>query len=279
MGFADTLAPTVRYNMTTELWGTVAFGVFWAAAIQFIPVVMRRMGAGTELIALYQAQTYLGSILTSFSIVLMRRRRTKTFAVWCWAIGRSLFLTFALVGQVKWLLVVMAAFWLMEAFPSPAYTRIVKAIYPEGVRGKAMSVVRLGMTAAIIIVTPLAGWVLDHWGFRVLFPLAGVMGLTATWFFNRLDVDEGTLPPRQPRSMRALWSILGTNRNFAIHLPGSRCSGWARWSAWRSIPSSRWTGCNCRILSWGCWARHSRFCGCWASSIGAVRWIGTAEFG
>ena len=220
MGFADSLAPTVRYNMMTELWGTVAFGVFWAAAIQFIPVVMRRMGAGTELIALYQAQTYLGSILTSFSIVLMRRRRTKTFAVWCWAIGRSLFLAFALVSQVKWLLIVTAAFWLMEAFPSPAYTRIVQAIYPEGVRGKAMSVVRLGMTAAIILVTPLAGWVLDQWGYRVLFPLAGGMGLLATWMFNRLDVDEGTLPSRQPRSMRSLWSILGTNRNFTIHLAG-----------------------------------------------------------
>ena len=218
LGFADSLAPTVRYNMMTELWGTVAYGVFWAAAIQFLPVVMRRMGAGTELIALYQTQTYLGSILTSFSIVLMRRRRTKTFAVWCWAAARSLFLVFALVNQVSWLLVVTAFFWLLEAFPSPAYTRIVQAIYPQGVRGKAMSVVRLGMTAAIILVTPLAGWVLDTWGYRVLFPAAGVIALLATWLFNRLDVDEGVLPPRQPRSMRSLWSILGTNRNFAIHL-------------------------------------------------------------
>lgn len=221
LGFARALAPTVRYNLFTELWGTVLFGVFWAAAIQFIPVVLRRMGAGSDLIALYTAQTYLGSILTSFSIVLMRRRRTKSFAVWCWMIGRSLFLLFAIIENVPWLLAVTALFWVLEAFPSPAYTRIIQAIYPEGVRGQAMSLVRLGMTAAIIVVTPLAGWALDQWGYRVLFPLAGVVGLLATWYFNRLNVDEGHLPPRQPRSLRSLWGVVLRNRNFATHLTAS----------------------------------------------------------
>lgn len=224
-GFTSALAPAVRYNLFTELWGTVLFGVFWAAAIQFIPVVLRRMGAGSDLIALYTAQTYLGSILTSFSIVLMRRRRTKSFAVWCWMIGRSLFLLFAIIGNVPWLLVVTGLFWVLEAFPSPAYTRIVQAIYPERVRGQAMSLVRLGMTAAIIVVTPIAGWALDRWGYQVLFPLAGVIALLATWYFNRLDVDEGHLPPRQPRSLRSLWGVVLRNRNFALHLSASTIYG------------------------------------------------------
>ncbi|HXF62079.1 MAG TPA: MFS transporter, partial [Caldilineaceae bacterium] len=187
-------------------------------AIQFVPVVLRRLGAGSELLALYTAQTYLGSILTSFSIVLMRRRRTKSFAVWCWLAARSLFLLFAVITQAWWMLLVTAIFWLLEAFPSPAYTRMMQAIYPEGVRGQAMSLVRLGMTAAIVLVTPLAGWALDHWGYQVLFPLAALMGILATWFFNRLEVDEGALPPRQTRSLRSLWAVVLSNRNFAIHL-------------------------------------------------------------
>lgn len=218
LDFINTLAPTVRSNMFTELWATILFGVFWAAAIQFIPVVLRRMGAGTDLLALYTAQTYLGSILASFSIVMMRRRRTKTFAVWCWGIARSLFLLFAIIENVPWMLALTAVYWVLESFPSPAYTRIIQAIYPEGVRGQAMSVVRLGMTAAIIIVTPLAGWALDLWGHQVLFPLGGVMGLLATWYFHRLHVDEGHLPPRETRSLTSLWGVVLRNRNFAIHL-------------------------------------------------------------
>lgn len=211
--------------MFTELWGTVLFGVFWAMAIQFIPVVLRRMGAGTDLLALYTAQTYLGSILASFSIVLMRRRRTKSFAVWCWYAARSLFLFFAIIQNVPWMLVVTGLFWVLESFPSPAYTRIIQAIYPEGVRGQAMSIVRLGMTAAIVLVTPLAGWALDEWGFRVLFPIGGVIGLLATWYFNRLEVDEGHLPPREPRSLASLWGVVLRNRNFAIHLTASTVYG------------------------------------------------------
>jgi MFS family permease len=176
------------------------------------------MGATSEMIALYTALTYLGSVLTSFSIVLMRRRRTKAFAVWCWATARSLFLLFAFVQNIYWLLVVMGVFWFLEAFPSPAYTRIIQAIYPVGVRGQAMALVRLGMTAAMVLVTPLAGYMLDHWGYQILFPLAALIGILATWVFNRIRIDEGDLPPRETRSLRSLWTVVLSNRNFAIHL-------------------------------------------------------------
>lgn len=218
LGFATNLDPTVRYNLFTEFWGAIAYGVFWATALQFVPVVLRRMGAESDLLALYTAQTYLGSILTSLSIVLMRGRRTKTFAVWCWMAARSLFMVFALISEVYWIMAIMAVFWLLEAFPSPAYTRIVQAIYPQGVRGKALSLVRLGMTGAILLTTPFAGWMLDNWGYRVIFPLAALLGMLSTWQFNRLDVEEGTLPPRETRSLTSLVGLVRENRNFAIHL-------------------------------------------------------------
>lgn len=220
LGFTETLAPTVRYNVFTELWGSVAYGVFWAAALQFVPVVLRRMGADSELLAFYTAQSYLGAILTSLSIVLMRGRRTKNFAVWCWMVGRSMFLIMAFVNQVYWLLAIISIFFILEQFPSPAYTRIVQGIYPVEIRGQAMSLVRLGMTVAIVAMTPLAGWMLDHWGHQLLFPIAAVFGILSTWMFSRLDVDEGKLPPRQTRSMGSLWGLLRHNRNFAIHMIG-----------------------------------------------------------
>lgn len=212
------LEATVRQNLRTELWGSVAYGVFFAVALQFIPVVLRRMGAGSDLLAIYTALTYVGSILTSLSLVLMRRRRTQTFAVFWWGFARGLFLLFALLNDVVWMVALLAVFWLMEAFPAPAYTRIMQAIYPAGVRGKVMSIVRLGMVGAILIVTPLAGWAMDYWDYRVLFPLGGLMGLLSTWYFSRLVVDEGTLPPRQTRPLGELLNIVRRNRNFALHL-------------------------------------------------------------
>ena len=171
--FSEPLAPLVRRNMYIELWASVAYGIFYAGAIQYIPVVLRRLGASSELLALYTAQTYLGSILTSLSIVLMRRRRPKHVIVLFWVVSRSLFLLFAFVTDAYWLLVIMAIFWLLESFPSPGYTRIIQVIYPERVRGQVISVVRLGMVVAILLATPVAGWALDWVGYRVLFHWLG----------------------------------------------------------------------------------------------------------
>lgn len=218
LDFTYSLAPLVRYNVFVDLWGAVAYGVFYAAAVQFVPVVLRRMGAGPEMIAFYTAQTYLGAVLTSWSIVMMRGRRTKNFAIWCWLVGRASFLAFAIINQVQWMMVVTAVYWLLEQFPSPAYARIMQVMYPVEVRGKAMSLVRFGMTVSMLLVTPLSGWMLDQWGHQVLFPLAAIFGIVSTLNFHRLDVDEGVLPPRQTRTMRELWSIVPRNRNFAIHL-------------------------------------------------------------
>lgn len=210
--------PTVRRNATLDLWGAVAYGLFFGAALQFIPVVLRNQGASTEMLALYTSQTYLGSILTSFSIVLMRRRRTKSFAVACWYAARSIFLVVGFVKGVPWLVLLFGVFWFLEVFPSPAYTRILQVIYPEEIRGKILSLVRLGMAVAVIAITPLAGWALDTWGYQLLFPLAGVMGILSTALFNRIDVNEGPLPIRQTKTLAGLVEIVRTNRPFALHL-------------------------------------------------------------
>ena len=211
-------APLVRSNAQLDLWGAIAFGLFFGAALQFIPVVLRNMGASTEMLALYTSQTYLGSILTSFSIVLMRRRRTKSFAVACWYAARAIFLFVGLVNRVPWLVLIFGIFWFLEAFPSPAYTRIVQVIYPDEIRGKILALTRLGMTVAVVAITPFAGWALDEWGYRILFPLAGLMGILSTVFFNRIEVNEGPLPPRQTKTFAGLIAIVRTNRPFALHL-------------------------------------------------------------
>lgn len=214
------LSPTVRRNMYIELVGAMAYGLFFGASLQFIPVVLRKMGASSDLLALYITQNYWGSVLVAFSVMLMRRRRTMSFAVTVWLVARSIFLVFAFVNNVGWMLVFLAFFWILETFPSPAYTRIIQTIYPNHVRGQVMSVVRLGMVLAILLMTPLAGWALDNWSYRIIFPLAGVMGILSTVLFARLEVDEGPLPPRQTKPLTGLLDILRQNRSYALYLFG-----------------------------------------------------------
>jgi MFS family permease len=76
------------------------------------------------------------------------------------------------------------------------------------------------MVLAMLLVTPLAGVALDRLGYRVLFPIAGAVGMLAALLFRRVRVDESTLPPQQQRSLASVWSILGQNRRFSIYLFG-----------------------------------------------------------
>jgi len=212
------LPADVRHNLRIETVASIAYGIFYAIAISFMPVVLRRIGASSSLLAIYTAQTYLGSILATFAVLLIRRYHPLAFAVVCWLLSRSLLLWVFLITDASWLLALTAAFWLLEGIPGPAYARIIQAIYPVRYRGRALAVARVGMVLALLIATPLAGMGLDHFGHRVLFPIAGCLGVLSTLLFTRLRIDPAALPPQQRRSLSSIWAILGQNRRFTIYL-------------------------------------------------------------
>lgn len=217
-GLTGRLPEDVRRNLRVEAVASLAYGVFYAGSVTFLPVVLRRLGAPSELLALYIAQTYLGSVLASFSVALMRGRHPKTFAVTCWLLARSLFLPAVLVVQAGWLLALTAVFWLLEAFPAPAYARIVQTIYPKRYRGRSLSIVRVAMVLALLIATPVAGWSLDRFGHQFTLPIAGAIGVVATLIFSRLRVEDGDTALVAERPRTSIWSIPGRDRRFTIYL-------------------------------------------------------------
>ena len=233
---AGSLSASVRRVMHIELSMSLAYGVFYASIMPFTQVVLRRQGASVDMLALYTSLIFVGSIFTSFSIVLMRRRRTIKLIVFCWLLGRSLFLLTAFVSGAVPLMVISALFWLLEAFVIPAYTRVIQKIYPESGRGKVMSTVRMGRVSVILLITPLAGWALDRVGYQVLFPIGALFGILATFIFTRIDLDEGKLPPRKTKTFADLWQIVRSDRNFAVYLLSYSLFGLGALMAWPLYP-------------------------------------------
>ena len=90
--------------------------------------------------------------------------------------------------------------------------------------------------AVIILVTPLAGWALDQVGYQVLFPIGALFGILATYFFTRINLDEGKLPPRQTKTFADLWQIVRSDRNFAIYLLSYSLFGLGGLMAWPLYP-------------------------------------------
>jgi len=211
---AGPLEAAVRFNVRVEIVTALFYGVFFAVLL-FVPVVLTRLGGSTTLVSIYLSLSYIGHLSSSLSLMFLRRFPAKPFAVTSWLIGRLVFALMALASGSTALLVLAAVFWLLEILPNPAYTRMLQMIYPIAHRGKILALIRLGMALVILIVTPLAGWALDHVGYQAVFVIAGLSGAMAALAFIKLKV---VVPPlassTQTTKAPSPFKILTQDRRF-----------------------------------------------------------------
>lgn len=213
------LEPDVRGNMYMDMRAARIHSVM-STIITFLPIILRRSGASTQQLAFYFAITSLGLLTTSFSMWLMRRWGMKRVALICWLLGRGSFLLTAIVFNATGLLAIFTFFWVLEAWPSPAYVQTVQAIYPIQQRGRILAAVRVGFVAMILIFTPLAGWILDHWGYRTLLPLAGLSGIASTLTFFSLMRKAPIGMPEPSHQTMTSWRILKIDSRMPYYLSG-----------------------------------------------------------
>jgi DHA1 family inner membrane transport protein len=212
------LPEDVRYNTRVELFASLAYGAFFAASIAFLPAILRRLGASTTQLALYITLTYLGQLLAPLSLTLLRGRRAMDFATIIWGIGRGSLVLALLIAYPEGLLLLAALLWIGETLPSPAYAQIIQQIYPPAFRGRAMSGVRVGMSVGVLILTPLAGLLIDRFGHQVLLPTAGFFGVLATVIFAYLRPVVQASPAAAALSAGGLLRLLSADRRFTQYL-------------------------------------------------------------
>jgi MFS family permease len=214
------LSPEVRHNRNADFLAAAVFGVF-IAGLTFMPVVLRRLGASAEWIAFYNAQPFIGYLLVPLSAMLMPRQRgLKWYSFAFWLLSRGSFFLIAFITRWEWLIALTLGFWIIEVFPLPAYTRMMQAIFPAGVRGRVLSFIRAGLSLTNLAMTPLAGWLLDAAGHQVLYPLASVCAVLATVLYLRLRFNDEDVPVNPASSAASLWRLLRADARFAIYLGG-----------------------------------------------------------
>ncbi len=219
MWLVGPLDADVRQKMQVDMRAARIHSVM-STAITFIPIILRRSGATTEQVAYYFAITALGLLTTNISVWFMRRWGMKRVALICWLVGRGSFLLTAIAFNATSLLIIFTFFWLLEAWPSPAYVQTIQVIYPIQQRGRILAAVRVGFVALILIFTPLAGWILDHWGYRALLPLAGLSGIGSTLiFFSVMRKLPDTLVDLPRRTISPI-HIIQNDRRMPFYLSG-----------------------------------------------------------
>ena len=193
-----TSVPTVvRRNLTFDFITAVLYGVFLAGIINFVPVVARRLGASPFLLSLIVAAPAAGNLIAVLSAHYLQQRRKLPVMVAAWSIGRGLFLLMPFVAAPIPFVLIVVAHWLIVALPVTGYVEIMRVVYPDAIRGRAMAFVRVGFTVCATVMTPLFGQWLDLSGYQVLFPIAALFGILTGSAFGQVKWDEVIAEKRQ----------------------------------------------------------------------------------
>ena len=216
----------VRYNVWVETIAAVLFGIFWAVIVGFMPVVLRKMGATETHLSIYVVFMSLGLLFTPITALVFQRYNIIKVSTWIWVVGRSVFLFTPFVAHnVNLFMVCLGIFWICETVPSPGYVRLLAQLYPDELRGRIMSFVRIGMTLVILLMTPVAGWLLDNFSYIYILPCMSVIGWLASAVFARLKVvqqlpqlstTESAVQARPP--LGQMLKEIMKNRSFMVFL-------------------------------------------------------------
>jgi len=101
----------------------------------------------------------------------------------------SIFLMFFAVDPWFFIVVVFLNA-LFELAGSPAYAGIMKEIYPDSFRGRAMGYVRSEQAISAVFASYIGGILLDRISYRYIFPLATIAGILSLLYFGRIKIKD-----------------------------------------------------------------------------------------
>jgi MFS family permease len=159
------------------------------AVFPFVTRTAKELHASDAAIGWINAAPFLGNLLAPIWARQMEGKAKMPFCVWSWTIARLLLclMPFAIAPWPFALLILSVQF--LGTISSPAYTTLMKDIYPDDARGRLMGYVRATMQLVMFFSTLLAGRLLDHvLTYRQVFPVAGLFGIGAAVCFSKVRV-------------------------------------------------------------------------------------------
>ncbi len=209
-----------RWDLLAGLFSGIYQGCVWTFALQLARGTLHATGFQMGLATAAPALGYLFAILWARQ---MEGRSKLPFVTLTWLISRGLFLLTPLVvrgGASREMFVSLICLTpILFSVSTPAYTAIMKDIYPDSMRGRLMSYVRVGMYVTMLLTARLMGWWLERGeiDFRWMFALGGLFGVGTSLAFSRLKlppVSDAHNPPPVGEFLRDTFGILVTNRGY-----------------------------------------------------------------
>ncbi len=234
MLFADRLPPKIRgiykRDATAGMLGALMFGM----AIPFFANIARHTLKASEVeIGIIMMAPVGGNLLSFVWANMMEGKRKMPFAVVSWVAARALLCTAFFITSAHWFVALVAVFWVITSIAGPAYSALMKEIYPDSDRGRIMGYVRVLSFFVIAVSTLAAGPLLQTFGYRYVFPFVGLFGVAAALAFHTIPTKETTGDPNVPNGEFFLNSmrILREDGGYRYFCGGIFISGFANFFA------------------------------------------------
>ncbi|GGA36980.1 MFS transporter [Paenibacillus physcomitrellae] len=165
------------------------------------------VAAAGQLVTVYSLVFAFGSPVIIALTARMERRRLLIIAMWVFFAGNILSIispNFALLLISR---VVLAASCSVIIILS---ITLAASIVPPALKGRAIGIIFMGLSAALMLGVPLGTWIGDRWGWRMTFVLIAVL----TWIVA-ISVQR-FLPKTPPQPSVSLRTQFGTLKNLKI---------------------------------------------------------------
>ena len=222
------IPPAIRRNAAIDVTAASLFGLWGGLTMPFIPFMGRRLGASALEVSVLVAAQAVVLLLSLWAVNLVRIGHPVRVVYIPSLIARSLFFAMPFVRSAEEYVALMVVHYAIGQMGSPAYAQVMRAVYPDDLRGRIMAVVRVGMALCWIIASLAGGRLMELVDFRWVFASAAVFGVTSSLVFSRIRLPA--IPQPETRAdLRQMTRILRDDRGFRQFLTGLFVYGFSTW--------------------------------------------------
>jgi Na+/melibiose symporter-like transporter len=197
-------------------------GVFMGAIWTFIPKIARdNMHASNTEMAWIIAAPALGFLFSTFWARQMDGRSKLPFCYITWLIARGMFLFIPFIHSAVAYVALACISPFIGSISAPAYVAVMKDIYPDHLRGRLMSVVRVASGVCTLLSSFIAGRLMDgglDW--HAVFFVGAIFGTATAYTFSRIPVRVSQDIPEEDR--QSMTAFLADTLDIMRRNPGYR---------------------------------------------------------
>ena len=218
----------VRRNAAIDITAAAFFGIWGGLTGPFIPFMGRRLGASYLEISVLVAAQAVVLLLSLWALNLVRIAHPVRVVIIPSLIARLLFLAMPLVRSPEEYVALIVVHYAIGQMGSLGYAQVMRAVYPDDLRGRIMAVVRVGMAICWIVASLLGGRLMQLLDFRWVFAAGAVFGVASSLIFSRIRLPA-VPEPEDRADLRHMGRILRADSGYRRFLTGLFIYGFATW--------------------------------------------------